>query len=86
MCVRRGRYRVLRHLIERMDRRGLFWGDVEAVIDAPSDVVDGGLDDFGRSKWRICGQTTDRMDLEVVCVLDRDERGHLTIFITAFWG
>ena len=84
-CVASGRYRVLLHFVSRMDERGLFWPDVQSVISAPSAVEDGGEDDFGRPKWILTGRTTDNMDLTVVCVLDRDKRGHMTLFVTAYW-
>jgi hypothetical protein len=84
-CVDSGRYRVLSHFVGQMDLRGLFWADVQAVIDSPQALRDDGQDRFGRPKWRVCGQTTDGMDGEIVCALDRDELGNLTVFITAYW-
>lgn len=84
-CVAAGRYRLLAHFVQRMDERGLFWPDVQAVLDSAQAVEDDGADDYGRDKWRVRGQTTDRLDLEVVCVLDRDETGKLAVFITAYW-
>lgn len=84
-CVLGGRYLVLGHFARRMDRRGLFWSDIQAVIDSALAVHNDGFDRFGRPKWRVRGVTTDRLDLEIVCALDRDERGNLTVFITAYW-
>ena len=80
-----GQYRVLAHFVHGMDLRGLFWPDIQAVADSPRMVKDGGPDRFGRAKWRLSGRTTDGLDLEIVCVLDRDERGNLVVFITAYW-
>jgi hypothetical protein len=84
-CVSDGRYRVLAHFAHRMDLRGVFWADIQAVIDSAESVEDDGPDRFGRPKWRVRGRTTDRMDLGIVCVLDRDERGPVAVFITAYW-
>ena len=84
-CVADGRYRLLEHFVQRMDDRGLFWPDIQAVLNSALAVEDDGPDTFGRDKWRVRGQTTDRLDLEIVCVLDRDESGNLAVFITAYW-
>lgn len=85
-CVHESRYRVLRHFAERMDCRGFFWGDVLGVIDDPSGVRFDGLDRFGRPKWIIAGDTTDGLMVELVCALDRDDRGRVVVFITVYWG
>jgi hypothetical protein len=84
-CVASGRYIVLAHFVQRMDVRGLFWPDIQAVIDSAQVVRDDGPDRLRRVKWRVRGRTTDRLDLEIVCALDRDQRGNLTVFITAYW-
>ncbi len=36
---------------KRMDARGMFWADVEAVLDNPQEVRDDGLDRWDRPKW-----------------------------------
>ena len=84
-CVHSGRYLVLRHFAEQMDQRGLFWPDIECVIASPASVEDAGKDRFGRPKWIICGAATDGLDLGIVCALDVDEAGNVTVFITAYW-
>ena len=84
-CLAAGRYRVLAHFVERMDDRGLFWADIQAVIDSAQKVGADGTDRAGRAKWRIRGRTTGRLAVEVVCVIDQDRHGHLTVFITAYW-
>ncbi len=84
-CVRKDRYLVLPHFTRQMDARGLFWPDVQCVLDQPGIVRDDGDDDQGRPKWVISGKTTDRMDLALVCVLDVDSRGDFTVFITSYW-
>jgi hypothetical protein len=82
--VAAGHYRVLRHFAQRMDQRGLFWADVQGVIDAPNRVRSGGNDRFGREKWLLQGKTTDALSIELVCALDVDENGDLTVFITIY--
>lgn len=83
-CVGAGRYRVLRHFTERMDQRGLVWGDVLAVLDAPGTVRDGGRDRFDRPKWLVSGTAADGEPMELVAALDVDERGRVTVFITLY--
>lgn len=83
-CVKAGRYRLLVHFTERMDERGLFWPDVLAILDAPTDVRNGGPEQWGRPKWIIAGQSAGGDALELVCVLDTDEHGNLTVFITIY--
>lgn len=51
----------------------------------PSDVRDQGRDEYGRPKWIIAGKATDGLGIEILAVIDRDERGKLIVFITAYW-
>jgi hypothetical protein len=67
-----------------MDERGLFWPDLLAVLDAPADVRDGGTESWGRPKWIVAGRLAGDVPLELVCVLDRDEDGQLTVFVTVY--
>jgi len=83
-CVARGRYLLLSHFTERMDERGLFWPDVLAVLDEPTGVRPGGSEWWGRPKWLIAGRSASGDVLEIVCVLDKDERGNVTVFITMY--
>lgn len=83
-CVSRDRYVLLPHFVQRMDERGFFWPDVLAVIDEPNTVRDAGRDRYGRPKWIVCGTTPDGVTVELVCALDRDKRGHWTVFITIY--
>jgi hypothetical protein len=83
--VAAGRWRMLVHFAQRMDERGLFWPDVLAVLDSPAAVEDEGADDFGRPKWKLAGRATDALELEIVCVLDTDAEGRVTVFITLYW-
>lgn len=84
-CVRLGRYRVLAHFTSRMDRRCLFWPDIQAVVDCPDSTQAQGHDEFGRPKWLLTGKATDGLLLAIVCALDTDDRGEVTVFITAYW-
>jgi hypothetical protein len=84
-CVASGRYRVLAHFTRRMDQRGLFWPDIACVIFSPSDVQDDSMDDFGRPKWKVTGKTSDGLRLEIICAMDRNKQGNLTVFITVYW-
>jgi len=83
-CVAARRYRLLAHFTERMDERGLFWPDVLAILDDPTDVHSDGVDRWDRPKWIVTGESACGHNLELVCVLDRDERGHITVFITIY--
>ncbi len=82
--VEADRFTVSRHFQERMDQRGFLWADVLAVLDAPSEVRDGGRENEGRPKWIISGDAADGLSVEMVCVLDRDEQGDWTVFITLY--
>ncbi len=83
-CVADGRYLLLAHFTQRMDERGLFWPDVLVLLDDPTDVRDGGADIWGRPQWIVAGESSWEETLELVCVLDHDERGRVTVFITIY--
>src|SRR5687767_7893034 len=83
-CVAADRFMLLAHFTERMSHRGLVWPDVRTVLDTPKDMRAGGKEKYGRPKWIISGTTADGLGIEIVCVLDRDERGDLTVFITIY--
>lgn len=83
-CVTAKRYVVLRHFVQRMDRRGFFWADLLAVMNDPSDVRSDGRDRFDRPKWIVSGKTIDGLTVELVCAIDRDDRGNVTVFITIY--
>lgn len=83
-CVAAERYVVLPHFVQRLDKRGLFWPDVRAVLDDPSGVRDGGRERYDRPKWIVAGDAPDGLPIEIVCVLDEDERGNVTVFITIY--
>jgi hypothetical protein len=83
-CVEHGRYLVLPHFVDRMNDRGFFWPDVLAVVESPDDVRPDGRDEYDRPKWIISGKSADGLPVELVCVLDTDDRGHTTVFITLY--
>lgn len=83
-CVRTGRYVLTQHFGQRLNEGFFFWSDVLAVLEAPTNVRVGVPDRLGRPKWIVTGETSDRLVLEVVCVLDHDEYGKLTLFVTIY--
>lgn len=83
-CVAAKRFILLPHFTKRLDERAFFWGDVLAVVDAPSNVRSSGHDEYDRPKWLLSGNTPDGIDLEFLCVLDTDDRGKVTVFITIY--
>jgi hypothetical protein len=83
-CVAAGRYVLLPHFTRRMDQRGFVWPDALLVLTEATRVQHNGLDHHGREKWIIGGTTADGVPLDMVCVLDTDEYGSITVFITAY--
>lgn len=83
-CLDAERYLVLPHFVDRMGERGLVWPDVQAVIDDPTDVRSGGQDRWRRAKWLVRGKAADGLDIGIVCVLDTDDDGNVTVFITIY--
>ena len=82
-CLEEDRYAVSVHFTERMQQRGLYWPDVEAVIHDPTDVRSQGIDRFHRPKWIIRGETADTGEIEIVCAVEVDDTE--TEFITLYW-
>ena len=83
-CVAAERDRLLDHFHQRLAMRGLLWSDVLTVLDKPADVRYGKLDRFDRPKWILAGKALDGLGIEIVCALDHDERGNVTVFITIY--
>lgn len=83
-CVAADRYFVVAHFRQRLAERGFFWPDALAVVDSPSQVRSDGRDEFDRAKWIVTGKTPDGVALEMLCVLDTDDRGNVTVFITIY--
>jgi len=54
------------------------------AVESPADVRFDGHDEFDRPKWVIRGKTDYELPLELVCILDTDDRGRLTVFITIY--
>lgn len=84
-CLAADRFIMLPHFTQRMDERGLVWADVLAVLDDPDVVRDVGCDRFDRPKWLVSGRAADGASVEIVCVLDADELGNVTVFISLYW-
>jgi hypothetical protein len=82
-CIDTDRYALTIHFSQRMEQRGLFWPDVQAVIDNPEDVRSQGMDEYNRPKWIIRGEPIIGDDIEIVCVIEIDETE--TEFITLYW-
>ena len=55
-------------------------------MEQPDDIRSDGLDEEGRPKWIVSGLTADEMACELVCALDRDREGELTVLITLWWS
>lgn len=83
-CLKNGRYLVKDHFLHRLDQRGLFWADVQALIDAPRRVRGDGEDQFDRPRCLISGTAPDGLQLAFLVVIDEDARGKLTVFITIY--
>lgn len=83
-CLETDQFSTTEHFAHRMEQRGLFWPDVQAVIDKPDDVRSQGMDDYNRPKWIISGQAADGGEVEIICAVETDESG--TVFITLYWS
>lgn len=82
-CIEADRYALTMHFSKRMEERGLFWPDVQAAIDDPTNVRSQGIDKYGRPKWIIEGEAACGSEIEIVCAIEVDEAG--TEFITLYW-
>ncbi|MBI4580917.1 MAG: DUF4258 domain-containing protein [Planctomycetes bacterium] len=83
-CVEADRVVVLPHFSDSLRARNLMWTDVLAVLEQPDDVRDGGPETLGRPKWIVAGAGADGQPLEAVCILDTDEHGSVTVFVTIY--
>ena len=63
--------------------RGLFWPDVQAVIDDPYEVRSEGMDKYNRPKWVVGGEAATGDKVEIVCAIETDETE--TEFLTIYW-
>jgi len=75
---------MLPHFRQRLAERGLIWVDVLTVLESPTGVRGGKLDPFGRPKWLVAGSAISGEPVEVVCVLDTNAYGDVTVFITVY--
>ena len=83
-CIDEERFRLLPHFRQRLAERGFCWPDVLVVIDSPADVRFDGRDEFDRPKWIIEGKAEYGLPIELVCVIDTDDLGRFTVFITMY--
>lgn len=83
MCVRENRVVIKDHFADRLAERGLFWGDVLQVLDAPDSVAQDGYDEYGRERWFVSGMVAGQWCVEILCVIETD--GPTTLFITLYW-
>ena len=82
-CIELDRYSLTVHFLHRMEQRGLFWPDVQAVIDKPAEVRSQGMDDYSRPKWIVRGESALGGEVQIVCAIEIDETE--TEFITLYW-
>jgi hypothetical protein len=82
-CLDSDRYALTVHFTRRMAERGLYWADMLAVFDDPTETLSQGMDDYNRPKWIIGGQTATGEEIEIVCAVELDETE--TVFITLYW-
>jgi len=84
-CVATERVRLTQHFRVRLTERGLVWPDLLTVMDEPAGVEADGHDAWGRPRWIVSGEAADGLAVKLVCVIDRDTTGKLTVFITMHW-
>lgn len=83
-CVARKRYLVLPHFVQHLDQRGFCLPDVLVMLEGQANVRSDGNDEFQRPKWVVSGETHDGLALDVVCVLDTDERGRVMVLVALY--
>lgn len=84
-CIDAERVEVKAHFADRIAQRGLVWADVLAIVEHWSHARNDGLDVYGRPRWLIRGKAADDLTAEFLCVLDWDDSGNLTVFITIYF-
>lgn len=82
-CLANDRFAVSVQFAHRMEQRGLFWPDIQAVVEDPSGVWAAGMDRDGRPEWIIAGDAGGLGEIEIVCAIECDDSG--TEFITLYW-
>jgi len=83
-CVEEHRIVLLPHFRQRLAERYLLWVDILSILEAPDDVRDEGVDDYGRSKWIVAGEGADGLPVESVCVFDVEDSEEITVFFTIY--
>lgn len=71
---------VREHFVERMELRGILWGDILSVLLEPDRVESRGQDREGRLQVWVYGSIKQIGELRIVCSLDWDTR-----LITLTW-
>ncbi len=84
-CIDSDRVRLTWHFRVRLAERGVLWGDVLSVFDAPRSMRSDGFDRAGRARWLVSGDAADGAPIGMVCAIGRDARGALTAFVTVYW-
>ena len=84
-CVEADRVIIKDHCAQRLAERGLFWGDLLCLLDSPTRVRKDGEDEFGRERWFVRGRLGEDYAAEVLCVIDIDMDGPMTVFVTVYW-
>jgi hypothetical protein len=82
-CIEQDRVILTRHFEQRMVQRGMFWGDILAIIEQPSDARNDGFDGLGRERWLIAGRTLQGLTAELLCAIDAADP--LTLMVTIYW-
>ncbi len=84
-CIAEDRLVFTIHFLQRLDERALVWPDIAAVFDRPTAMREQDDDTFGRPKWIVSGPAADGLPIDVVCVLDHDNRGRTTMLVTVYF-
>lgn len=53
-----------------------------AVVDRPHRIESDGMDGWDRPRWIVRGTAADGLGIELVCVLDTDDHGDVTVWVT----
>jgi len=83
-CVKARRYELRKHFRDQMAARGMFWGDVLAILDRPTDFREGIGDTHNRPKWILAGAAADGLGVELVCVIDQTGPDDSVLFVTIY--
>ena len=65
---------ITKHFRQRMQQRGLFWGDIKTVLLGPEKVELQGTDDQGRQQVWVFGKIRNIGNMRIVCSIQWDTR------------